>query len=263
MRPGKGMSPEGLYETLFRRFGPQGWWPIPSRAGDPGFDARGYHRDARETVLTDRDRWEISAGAVLTQNAAWSNAEKALRNLSASGVRVPREILELDPDSLRSLIRPSGYYNLKAQRLRALASFLVVKYETPTRSIELKGSVALPPTRDELLAVDGIGPETADSILLYAWKVEQFVVDAYTIRVLTRTGLLTREELPKTSKKRYEHVQKFILTRIIGETIPENLTRTQWFSEFHALFVALCARHCLSSPRCDDCPLELSCEKHL
>lgn len=248
--PGKGISPEELYETLFRRLGPQGWWPIPSRAGETGFDERGYHPGVPAPDLADRDRWEISAGAILTQNASWANAEKALLNLLSANVTDPRDVLDLDPDALRSLIRPSGYYNLKSARLRSLAAFM------------LDGNPSVP-TRDDLLSVNGIGPETADSILLYAWSKECFVVDAYTIRVLTRIGLLSAGELPTLPKKRYEHVQNFILDRLVRGLPPGTFTRAQWYAEYHALFVSLCARHCVSRPRCAGCPLEFSCEKRV
>jgi len=197
---------------LLEVYGPQGWWPLlghegcnPTKTGS----VTGYHPGDYTFPHDEAERFEICAGAILTQNTAWPNVEKALTALAASGALEPEAILHLPDPELAALIRPSGYHNTKARKLKELAAFFR----------DLRGRT---PTRNGLLAVWGIGPETADSILLYAYGEPEMVVDAYTRRVLERLGWVVEA----TS---YEALKHFC-----AENLPEETTVYQ---EFHALVV--------------------------
>jgi len=220
-----------LYRQLRAAYGPQGWWPLARRAGRPGFDLRGYHVGNRDHALTPADRFEICTGAVLTQNTAWTNVETALERLRGAGVRLPRDMLAIGRRRLAGLIRSSGYFNQKARKLELLASF----FRGPRA---LSGSSV--PGRAGLLALWGVGPETADSILLYAFGETVFVVDAYTRRLLGRLGIISGRE-------RYEHVQD-IFHRSLRRSAP-------LYGDYHALVVAHAKRHCRTRPICDGCPV--------
>jgi endonuclease-3 related protein len=221
-----------LYERLLARYGPQGWWPLPSLAGRRGFDDRGYHPGAYGVPAAPQ-RFEVAVGAVLTQNTAWLNAETALNALAGAGLlRSPASLLACPLRRLAALIRPSGYYNQKARKLRALAAYLASLPRTrePTPA----------PTRGELLALWGIGPETADSILLYAWHVPVPVADAYTRRLFHRLGW-TGE------RAGYEE-----LAGLCACGLPAQAPVLQ---EFHALVVRHAKEHCRATPVCRGCPL--------
>ncbi len=201
-----------IYEILYEAFGPQYWWP-------------------GETPL------EVAVGAILTQNTAWKNVEKAIRNLKSKNLLYLDRLLELDNDKLAELIRPSGFYRQKAQRLKEFLIWLekkggcFLKINDPTEVI-----------RNELLSIKGIGPETADSILLYAMERPVFVVDAYTKRVLARHRII-RENA------NYHEVQSFFM-----HNLPYDV---QLYKEYHALFVKLGKEYCKkSSPLCSTCPLK-------
>ena len=170
-----------LLPRLLDAYGPQGWWPLRSLAGGPGFDAHGYHPGDYRQPLDSPGRLEVAVGAVLTQNTAWRNVEPALDALLGRGPLAPSAILARSLDDLATTIRSSGYFRQKARKLRALAEFVAALG-------------ARPPARDDLLAIWGVGPETADSILLYAWQLPHFVVDAYTRRLLSRLGLVDGTE---------------------------------------------------------------------
>jgi endonuclease-3 related protein len=149
-----------VYQRLFEALGPQHWWPGQSP-------------------------FEVIVGAVLVQNTNWQNVEKAIRNLRQADLLEPHSLHEVPPEELEELIRPAGYFRIKARRLRNLLQFLVGRYDG---SLEAMFSTGLSSLRKELLGVDGIGRETADSILLYAGGLPVFVVDTYTHRVLARHG---------------------------------------------------------------------------
>ncbi len=195
-----------IYKRLLKALGPQGWWPVSHGLEPP--------------------EWEIMVGAVLTQNTAWANVERALENLTGTGVRNRESLLRLSESELAELIKPSGYYNQKAKKLRVLAGF------------------AGPHTRESLLSLWGIGPETADSILLYAHSKAYFVVDAYTRRIFTRLGLIS----PSWG---YEDVREFFESRLPRD--PEI------YKEFHALIVAMAKRFCRPEPSCKGCPMDGFC----
>jgi len=201
-----------VYRTLFHRYGYRNWWP-------------------GQTPI------EIIIGAILTQNTAWKNVERAIANLKAHKMLSARALIRVEEKDLAELIRPSGYYNIKARRLKAFANFLEQNY---------RGSLAamfrqpLERLRQEILQVNGIGPETADSILLYAGGLPIFVVDLYTHRVVTRHGWLPE-------KVDYHGIQSWFTTNL-----PEDIGL---YNDFHAQIVAVGNEFCRAKPRCEDCPL--------
>jgi endonuclease-3 related protein len=217
-----------LYDDLLAAYGQQGWWPLPSRVGRPGFDDRGYHPGDHASPVDARGRFEVALGAVLTQNTAWLNAERALRELLTAGVRSPSDVAGRRVSTIARLVRSSGSYNAKARKLRSLASFFRVH------------GLSRAPDRDTLLAVWGVGPETADSILLYAFREPVFVVDAYTRRLAARLGAIAGTEP-------YGEVQGLFQGAICRDPAV--------YGEFHALIVRHAKEHCRSRPSCAGCPV--------
>lgn len=207
-----------LYRGLFAQFGPQHWWPA-------------------------RSPFEVMVGAVLTQNTAWRNVERAIAALAAEDHLNPTAILALPEERLGELIRPAGYFRVKARRLQALCAFLDQEGvgEAPE---SLREIADLPTLRRALLGVHGVGEETADSILLYALGLPIFVVDAYTRRIGTRLSLLSGGES-------YGEIQ-----RIIMDALPVDGAT---YNEFHALFVALGKEFCRPRPLCVSCPVREVC----
>jgi endonuclease-3 related protein len=197
-----------IYSQLLEAYGSRNWWPV--RHG-----------------LKPRE-WEIMAGAILTQNTAWRNVEKALENLAKAGILDRESLLDLPESRLAELIRPSGYFNQKARKLRILAGF--------------KGE----PTREGLLSLWGIGPETADSILLYAYSKPEFVVDAYTRRIFSRLGMIK-------SDSSYEEIKS-----LFQDNLPDDI---EIYKEYHALIVKLAKENCRNKPVCKNCPIEDFCNK--
>ncbi len=206
-----------FYCALYEHFGPQGWWP-------------------------GRTRFEIIVGAVLTQNTNWTNVEKAIGNLKREGLLTPQKLRALDEKKLAGLIRPAGYFNVKARRLKNFLDFLFADHKGRLNSL-FKGSTET--IRQALLSVSGIGPETADSIMLYAAKREIFVIDAYTKRLLFRHGLIDGTATRVTT---YGEMQRLFT---------DNLTPdVEVFNEYHALIVMTGQLYCRpKSPRCHECPL--------
>jgi endonuclease-3 related protein len=219
-----------LYAQLLSAYGPQGWWPLCSRAGERGYDGRGYHHGAYGQPRTAEGRFEIAMGAILTQNSAWTNAEAALFRLRDAGLRLPADIGSCPQGRLARLIRSSGYFNQKARKLKEVAELF-------RTGASLAHGAA--PRREELLSCWGIGPETADSILLYAFHVPVFVVDAYTRRLLSRMGIIRDDG--------YDEIQM-----IFHDALP---ARHQVFNEYHALIVEHAKRHCRARPLCSGCPV--------
>ena len=225
---GAGGVLRALYADLAAAYGPQGWWPLPSQAGRRGFDGRGYHPGNTAPPRDAAGRFEVALGAVLTQNTAWANAERALGALAGAGIRLPAHVAAREARSLARLVRASGSYNVKARKLRSLAAFF--------EGHGLAGA----PDRDALLAVWGIGPETADSILLYAFGEPVFVVDAYTRRLLARRGAIGGTEP-------YEEVQELFHRALEADPV--------LYNEYHALIVRHAKEHCRARPRCPGCPV--------
>jgi endonuclease-3 related protein len=222
-----------LLPRLLDAYGPQGWWPLRSRAASPGFDEHGYHAGDYREPTTGAGRFEVMAGAVLTQNTAWRNVEPALDALLGGRPLDPRAVAEMSLEELAERIRTSGYFRQKARKLRALAEFIGARGEEP-------------PSREELLGIWGIGPETADSILLYAFRRPYFVVDAYTRRLLSRLAVIGGSES-------YGEIQRLFVAAIPPEA--------EAYNELHALVVRHAKEHCRSAPRCAGCPISRACPR--
>lgn len=202
-----------LYRRLLDRFGPQGWWP-----GDSPF--------------------EVALGAILTQNTNWQNVSRVMTALKGAGELDPVILAAMPEADLANRFRPAGYYNLKARRVKNFLDFLAVRFEN---SVEKMALEELDLLRPDLLGIHGIGPETADSILLYALHKPTFVVDAYTFRILSRHALVTES-------CSYEELRQLFMERL-PEEVP-------LYQEFHALLVRLGKDFCRPQPRCAGCPLE-------
>jgi endonuclease III related protein len=202
-----------IFELLHQSYGPQHWWP----ADGP---------------------FEVVVGAILTQNTSWKNAEKAIANLKEAGVLSPAKMAALGEEGLADLIRPSGYYRVKAGRLLRFLGFLGDRYGFDLQRM-LRGP--LNEVRGDLLEVRGIGPETADSILLYAGGYPIFLVDAYTRRIFSRHGFI-REGCS------YGELQALFM-----KALPPDISL---FNEYHALIVRLGKTRCLRLPQCEDCVLK-------
>ncbi len=201
-----------VYRRLFEAFGPQHWWP-------------------------GETRFEIIVGAVLTQNTSWANVAKAIANLKGARCLEPDKLHAMDRAEMERLIRPAGYFRLKAKRLRNFTQWLFDAYEG---SLDALDAIETHRLREELLGISGIGPETADSILLYALDRPVFVVDAYTARIAVRHGLIE----PDID---YTQLQYLFESNLEPDV--------QLFNEFHALLVRVGKDFCKPTPRCDACPL--------
>lgn len=206
-----------VFNSLAACYGAQQWWPA-------------------ETPF------EVVVGAILTQNTAWANVEKAIVNLKGAGALSPATLARLPVEAVEQLIRPAGYFRQKAARLRHLATILADRYGGEVAAL---CAGPLDAARDRLLALPGVGPETADSILLYAAQRPSFVVDAYTRRIFTRLGLLDGTES-----------YAVIRARFMDELPPD----TALYNEYHALIVTLAKDCCRKRrPECPACPLQPIC----
>ena len=238
-------NPELLnyYHDLLARWGPQNWWPAQSRL-------------------------EVIVGAYLTQNTNWSNVEKAIANLRRARALSIAGLRKIPIASLEQLVRPSGYFRQKAQKLKTFISFLDGNY---SGSLDRMFAQPTKKLRAELLSLNGVGPETADSILLYAGNHPVFVVDAYTRRIFERHGIISQ-------KTRYEEIRLLVETALSGARF-EQLTTSdagsdprhpvsrmsrmsrselaQHYNELHALIVRAGNLYCRSTPKCEGCPLEI------
>jgi endonuclease III related protein len=247
----------GYYNALFRAWGRQHWWP----ASTP---------------------FEVIVGAYLTQNTAWVNVEHALRNLQAAKALNLRSIRTMRLARLEATIRPAGYFRQKAQRLKTFVTFLDQNYSGSLKRMFAQPTAKL---REQLLALNGIGPETADSILLYAGQHSVFVVDAYTRRILDRHGILPANAPYEQIRELFERAlaggddSEADPAEITGSRFPDvsradpgnagaahppspmssaqRSTLTQTYNEMHGLIVGVGKRYCLKSrPKCDGCPLQ-------
>jgi endonuclease-3 related protein len=204
-----------IYQRLYDSFGPQRWWP-----GDSPF--------------------EVIVGAILTQNTSWENVEKAITRLKEDRLLTPDALLNIKESLLAGAIRSSGYYNIKAKRLKSFIAFLFGEYKG---DLTLMFSEEVEPLRGKLLSVNGIGLETADSILLYAGRKPIFVIDAYTKRVFSRHYLV-----PVNAS--YHETQDIFM-----KNLPKDVTL---YNEYHALIVYLGKNYCKRKPNCLDCPISSS-----
>jgi len=204
-----------IYKILYETYGSQNWWPA----------------DTKE---------EIVIGAILTQNTSWVNVEKAIANLKGEGLCTLDGVLSVDTGALAELIRPSGYFNQKAIRLQTVASFIL----SDAWKKCIKSCKNIDTLRNMLLSVKGIGPETADSILLYVYDKPIFVIDAYTKRVFSRLGFLPIDAS-------YQAYQDLFMNGLKHDAAV--------FNEYHALILNLCKSHCKVKPVCEGCPVRKGC----
>ncbi|MBU0650706.1 endonuclease III domain-containing protein [bacterium] len=204
-----------IYTVLRNHFGPQNWWP-----GDSAF--------------------EIIVGAVLTQNTNWQNVERAINNLKAKNSLSIDKIYKMKHDDLAEIIKPAGYFNVKAKRLKNVIVFIVEKYHG---DLDKMFSQDLYVLREELLGINGVGEETADSLLLYAGEKPIFVVDAYTRRLVERHKFLKQG-------CSYKEIQNFFMKNLKHDV--------ELFNEYHALVVALGKEFCKTKPQCAKCPVKSS-----
>ena len=202
-----------IYHALHQSFGPRNWWP-----GDSDF--------------------EVIVGAILTQNTSWKNVEKAIRKLKDENLLTPAALYQVDISFLADTIKSSGFYQLKAKRLKNFIEFMFRDYRGEMEVLSSEESGVL---RKKLLKVNGIGPETADSILLYALGKPIFVVDAYTRRIFSRHDLINESY-------GYSEIQQLFM-----DNLPHDM---QLYNEYHALIVCLGNSICKKKPLCDRCPLK-------
>lgn len=225
-------TPYTLYKKLFKHYNKQNWWPVDKK----------YHEENK----TD-PRFEIIIGAILTQNTAWSNVEKALLNLKSKKLLEIKKISKTPVENIAGLIRPSGYYNQKAVRVKNIAEHFKQKYNMDLNRFFNRKTETI---RKELLSLKGVGPETADSILLYAGNQPIFVVDAYTKRLC--------ERIPLNTKISYEHIQHYFQKEITKKhSNSEELV--QIYNEFHALIVVFAKNICKKKPKCQECIIKKIC----
>lgn len=206
---------QAIYRQLFEQYGPQHWWPAESR-------------------------FEVMVGAVLTQNTAWINVERAIGNLRQADLLTPASIASLAPQELADYLRPAGYFNVKARRLQAFCTYLLEHDD-----LDELGTQAL---RESLLSVHGIGPETADDMLLYAFQRPVFVIDAYTRRLFGRLGLMDAGASYETLRAEFE--------RALGREVA-------LFNEYHALIVNHAKHVCRKKPDCEGCCLRTGCAQRI
>ena len=206
-----------IYKTLLSAFGPQHWWPGKTKV-------------------------EICVGAILTQNTNWQNVELAIRNLKKNKVLNIKGLFEIPETKLAELIRPSGFYNIKTKRLKNFINFIIDFSGETCHGTSLRRlfKLPIPELRTKLLSVNGIGEETADSIILYAAKKPIFVIDSYTRRLVER-------HFGFTKKAKYSDIQKFFMDNLDHDV--------ELFNEYHALIVKLGKEFCKPKPRCKGCPI--------
>jgi endonuclease III related protein len=208
-----GKTLRDMYDRMFAAYGPQKWWPAQTPT-------------------------EVIIGAILTQNTAWRNVERAIANLRQAKALDWAVLRDLPFEALAELIKPAGTFNVKARRLKAFITWLWERFDG---RLDRMFALSLDTLREELLSVSGIGRETADAILLYAGNLPTFVVDAYTARILRRHGLLD-------SDAGYEDIKELFESYLKSDP--------QLFNEYHALLVNVGKLHCRPRPRCAGCPLE-------
>ena len=204
-----------IYQRLHESFGSQHWWPA-------------------------KTPFEVIIGAILTQQTSWNNVEKAINNLKKEKLLDSKKLHEIKNEKLEKLIQSSGYYRQKTKKLKNFMNFLWENYDG---ILEKLFEQPIPKLRENLLSVNGIGKETADSIILYAANKPIFVIDTYTVRLINRLEI--------TKEKDYNKIQQ-----LFQKNLPQD---TQLFNEFHALIVKLGKDYCKKKPRCDECPLRMKC----
>ncbi len=226
------LNPEKLYNILIQEFGNQNWWPINLK----------YH------ITNNSDpRFEVIVGALLTQNTAWLNVEKSLLELKKANLLDVKKISNIKINDLQERVKSSGFFKQKAKRLTNLSLYLQEKYNG---DLDKFFDRDLNEIRDELLSLNGIGPETADSILLYAGNKPSFVVDSYTKRICNR--------IPFKTIISYNLIKKYFekyLKRIYKK---DDILKV--YKEYHALIVLLCKKFCKKKPKCEICIINKYCD---
>jgi endonuclease-3 related protein len=231
------LSLKQIYGKLYKCYGPQHWWPADSP-------------------------FEVIVGAIMTQSTAWTNVEKAIRNIKSTGKLTPEGLRRLPEKELAALIHPCGYYNVKARKLKAFVDWFGEQHGD---SLEKMFYDDVNHVRKQLLQVYGIGEETADSILLYAGDKPVFVIDAYTRRIINRLGLAPENSLTfcssptrgevKRKETDYHHSYADYQTLFMSNLPPD----AAFFNEYHALLVRLGKEHCRKRPICEGCCLSEDC----
>ena len=215
-----------IYTLLLNKFGAQGWWPVAGK----------YAEAFKHRKKTEEEKFEIAVGAILTQSTNWKNVEKALDSLKNSNALNAKAIQKMPLRRLASVIRSSGYHTQKAKKLKAL--------------VDYRGEI----TREGLLSVWGIGPETADSILLYAYDLPYFVADAYTKRIFSRYGFVDKDA-------GYGEVQRVFHNFYNNYFNRKDKEKVKAYNEYHALIVELGKNYCKKKPLCSRCPINNGCKK--
>jgi endonuclease III related protein len=206
-----------IYQRLFNYYGVRNWWPA-------------------------KTPFEVVVGAILTQNTNWKNVEQALNNLRQANALSPEAMRQLPTSELEILIRPSGFFRQKSERLKLFCHHLQTQHQD---QLDTWLEQEFEQVRNELLSLKGIGPETADSIMLYAGQRLTFVVDAYTSRIFNRLGLLN-------GKEKYAEIRDMFMLDVESDV--------QIYNEYHALIVIHCKNHCRKKPLCQGCPLADICK---
>jgi len=224
-----------IYSKLYSHYGKQHWWPVAlEKETIPK-----YHKNIKHN---EKQKLEICFGAILTQNTNWKNVEKAIVQLNKNQLINVNKIIKINNKKLAKIIKSSGYHNQKAIKLKNFCLFLEKNYNSKLNSFFKNNIVKI---RNELLSINGIGPETADSMILYAAKKPIFVVDAYTKRIMNRIGF---------KENTYDELQDLFMN---------NLKRNEkLFNWYHTLLVELGKNVCKTKPLCQNCPLEQSCNKN-
>lgn len=210
-----------IYQTLRVHFGFLNWWPADSP-------------------------FEVAVGTILTQNVAWSNVEKSILNLKKKGILSLNKLLDAPPQTVRRCIKPAGYYNVKYKRLMSLLKFIRDELDSDITNLK---HYELNEARRMLLSINGVGKETADSILLYAAQFPIFVVDAYTRRLFYRLGIL------KSMDMEYDEVQSIFMKNLKKDVA--------LYNDYHAQIVELSKNYCRKKPICAECPISGLCKKLL
>src|SRR3989338_4172150 len=221
-----------IYLVLLNSFCKQHWWPVTEEGK--------LHPEYSDGPKNEKQQLEICFGAILTQNTNWRNVEKAIVELNKNNLIDAKKINKIDVKRLALIIKSSGYHNQKAKKLKNFCNFLLNNYNG---KLNLLFNNNINELREQLLSINGIGPETADSIILYAAKKPIFVIDAYTKRILNRIGY---------KEKSYDELQKLFM-----QNLPNN---ERLFNECHALLVELGKSICKKEPLCKKCPVKNNCD---
>ncbi|HUT86092.1 MAG TPA: hypothetical protein VMW66_04580 [Elusimicrobiales bacterium] len=232
-------APHKIYLLLLKKYGHQGWWPVTPKKGiKPIYHARKYK------PKTPREKLEICLGAILTQNTSWSNVEKVLINLNKEKLLSLEKLSKINIKKLQHLIKSSGYFVQKSKKIKLFCKFIKSQFEGDISRLFKEKTENL---RGHLLSIWGIGPETADSILLYACNRPVFVIDAYTMRISKRMGWF--------GNLCYDGAQKFFKLNL-----PKSI---KTYNEFHAMLVLLGKNFCKPKPLCKECPINKHCRKNV